>query len=301
MFKNLKIGTKILAAFISVAIVAVALVGFFAFTTGSSTLENESFNKLTAVRELKANQIEDYFQLIENQVITLSEDRMIITAMREFDDGLHGIEDDLGITESDMQVIDASLMEYYEKEFLPRLAPNLIEDVSVEDYWPGDSKVRVLQDLYISSNPYDVGSKYFLDNAGDGSSYSKAHERYHPIIRDYLEKFGYYDIFLVDVDTGGHVAYSVFKEVDFGTSLTTGHYADTNFAEAYNAAKTADNKDFVKWIDFEPYAPSYNAPAAFIASPIYDGDEKIGVLIFQFPIDRINAIMTTNQDWSTVG
>ena len=39
MIKNWKIGTKILLAFTLVAIVAVGLVGFFAFTNGSSTLE----------------------------------------------------------------------------------------------------------------------------------------------------------------------------------------------------------------------------------------------------------------------
>jgi PAS domain S-box-containing protein len=297
----MKIGTKILIAFTTVAIVAVALVGYFAFTTGSGTLEEESFNKLTAVREMKASQIEDYFQLVENQVVTQSENRMIIEAMREFDDGLHAVESDLGITEAEMQETDARLGSYYEEEFLPRLRPNLLEDVSVEYFWPEDNKTRVVQDLYISSNPFDVGSKHLLDDAGDGSSYSQAHETYHPIIRDYLEKFGYYDIFLVDVDSGGHIAYSVFKEVDFGTSLVNGPYADINFAEAYNAARAASEKDFVKVVDFEPYAPSYNAPAAFIASPIYDGDEKIGVLVFQFPIDRINAIMTSNQDWSAVG
>ena len=83
VIKNWKIGTKILLAFTLVAIVAVGLVGFFAFTTGSSTLEEESFNKLTAVREMKASQIEDYFQTIENQIITFSEDRMIIDAMKQ--------------------------------------------------------------------------------------------------------------------------------------------------------------------------------------------------------------------------
>jgi len=70
--RNLKIGTKILIAFTFVTIVAVGLVGFFAFSSGSSTLEEESFNKLTAVREMKASQIEDYFQTIENQIITFS-------------------------------------------------------------------------------------------------------------------------------------------------------------------------------------------------------------------------------------
>jgi PAS domain S-box-containing protein len=301
MFKNMKIRTKILIAFTTVAILAVGLVGFFAFTTGSSTLEEESFNKLTAVREMKASQIEEYFQLVENQVITLSENRMIIEAMREFDDGLHNVERDLGITEFEQNFIDARLNDYYEEEFLPRLIPNLLKDVSVDDFWPDDTKTRVIQDLYISSNPFEVGSKHLLDNAGDGSSYSQSHEIYHPILREYLEHFGYYDIFLVDVDTGGHIAYSVFKEVDFGTSLLNGPYADTNFADAYNAARAAGDKDFVKVVDFEPYAPSYNAPAAFIASPIFDGDEKIGVLVFQFPIDQINAVMTSNQDWSAVG
>ena len=56
------------------------------------------------------------------------------------------------------------------------------------------------------------GLKHHLDNAGDGSSYSKVHEFYHQTIRSYLEKFGYYDIFLVDDETG-YVVYSVFKEL----------------------------------------------------------------------------------------
>ena len=146
MFRNWKIGTKILIAFTSVAIVAVGLVGFFAFTTGSSTLEKESFNKLTAVREMKASQIEDYFQTIENQIITLSEDRMIIEAMRRFDSGLHFIGEDLKITDADMEGIDARLYGYYQDEFLPRLIPNLLEDVSVEDYWPEGKNNRILQD-----------------------------------------------------------------------------------------------------------------------------------------------------------
>ena len=53
--------------------------------------------------------------------------------------------------------------------------------------------------------------------------------------------------------------------------------------------------------DFEPYAPSYNQPAAFIASPIFNDNLLIGVLIFQLPIDRINNIMTDGHQWERVG
>jgi len=301
IIKNWKIGTKILIAFTVVAIVAVGLVGFFTFTTGSSTLEDESFNKLTAVREMKASQVEDYFEIIEKQIITLSEDRMIIDAMRRFDGGLHFINQDLELSDEDMQAVDARLRTYYEEEFLPRLIPNLLKDVTVEDYWPKDENTRIMQDLYISSNPFATGSKYILDDPGDGSGYSQTHSLFHPIIRDFQQQFGYYDIFLVDVEAGGHIAYSVFKEVDYATSLLDGPSTDTNFAEAYRAARDADEKDFVAIVDFAPYDPSYHAPASFIASPIFDGDEKIGVLVFQMPIDRINDVMTNNQNWAAVG
>ena len=45
-------------------------------------------------------------------------------------------------------------------------------------------------------------------------------------------------------------------------------------------------------MDYDLYTPSYDAPAGFIASPIYDGGKKIGVLIFQMPLDRIAEIMS---------
>ncbi len=133
----------------------------------------------------------------------------------------------------------------------------------------------------------------------DGSSYSKSHSEYHPIIRNYLERFGYYDIFLINNE--GFIVYSVFKEVDFGTSLLSGPYQDTNFAKAFQLAANSRDSNFIHLEDFEPYSPSYDAPASFIASPIFDGNKKIGVLIFQMPIDKINSIMTNNHEWESVG
>ena len=47
-----------------------------------------------------------------------------------------------------------------------------------------------------------MGSKDEMNNAQDGSSYSAVHEKYHSIFRSYLQKFGYYDIFLIDDETG---------------------------------------------------------------------------------------------------
>jgi len=301
MFKRLRIRTKILIAFIAVAVLAVGIIGFFAFTIGSNTLEEASFSELTAVREMKADQIEDYFQLIEDQVISLSKDRMIIDAMKGFDAGEYVLADELEIDDEQLAAMEGELTRYYEEKYFPQLAQIVVGELAVEDYLPADERARIMQYLYIANNPFDIGSKQLLDDPLDGSSYSQSHALYHPIIRDYLERFGYYDIFLVDVEADGNIVYSVFKEVDYGTSLLKGPYANTNLAEAYRAAREANEQDFVAVADYDPYHPSYDAPAAFIASPIFDGEETIGVLIFQMPIERIDAIMTSDQKWSDVG
>jgi PAS domain S-box-containing protein len=302
MFK-LRISTKILISFVIIAVITLGLVGFFSYSIGVNTLEREAFNKLTAVREMKASQIEDYFQFISDQIVTLSKDRMIIDAMNAFEETHEVISSELDLTDETLMEWKNNLTQYYQEEFLARLRPNLEVGriVQLDDYYPQELDRIILQSLYISNNPNQTGSKDQQNNSGDGSSYSATHEIYHPIIRDYLVAFGYYDIFLVDVNSGGHIVYSVFKEVDFGTSLLDGPYSNTNFGSVYRAALETEDKGFVMLVDFAPYQPSYNAPAAFIASPIFDGDEKIGVLIFQMPIDRINNIMTNNQSWEDVG
>jgi PAS domain S-box-containing protein len=300
MFK-LRISTKILFSFVTIAGITLGLVGFLSYRIGVNTLEQEAFNKLTAVREMKAGQIEEYFQFISDQIETFSEDRMIIDAMNAFEETHEMIFSELDLLDQTLTEWEDSLRDYYQEEYLTRLVPNLMQDVTVDDYFPQEIQTIVLQSLFIDKNPNITGSKDLLADPGDGSSYSSVHRTFHPIIRDYLNAFGYYDIFLVDVNSGGHIVYSVFKEVDFGTSLLDGPYSGTNLGRVYQEALAAENNDFVKLIDFQPYQPSYNAPAAFIASPIFDGDEKIGVLIFQMPIDRINNIMTNNQRWEDVG
>ena len=95
MLRSLKIRTKIRIAFVFIAIAAVSVIGYLAYSSGKSAHEEEAFKKLTAIREMKAGQIEAYFQLISDQVITLSEDRMTIAAMRGFEDGFRFVASEL--------------------------------------------------------------------------------------------------------------------------------------------------------------------------------------------------------------
>ncbi len=151
----------------------------------------------------------------------------------------------------------------------------------------GDQKA-VLQKAYIHDNPHPTGEKDALMSAG-GTPYDAAHAKYHPWFRKMLKTRGYYDIFLFAED--GSLVYTVFKELDYATNLAKGEYRDTDLGNAFQQAIKGSKGD-VFFFDFKPYAPSFDAPASFISTPIYENGKKLGVLAFQMPIDNINKVMT---------
>lgn len=147
-----------------------------------------------------------------------------------------------------------------------------------------------LQDRYIHQNPNPLGKKHYLIDALDGSTYNELHKEFHPLFKRYLEKGGYYDIFLIDLD--GNIIYTVFKELDFATNLKNGVWKDTDLAVVFNRAadlKAKEGQTFL--IDFKSYAPSADAPASFISTPLFKDGKKIGVIAVQLPMDKINELM----------
>ena len=296
--RQLNIKAKILTVVVLIGIVSMGIAGLQGYWQGRQALEKTAFDNLTAIRETRAHQIESYFGQIRNQVVTLSENRMIVEAMGELKAAFHDA--DRGLGDDEVSAFQEHVEAYYRDEFLTRLAQNSGTAHTVGAYLPDEAQTLALQYHYIAGNPNPVGEKDNLVQANDGSPYSRLHARYHPVTRSYLKKFGYYDIFLVDHETG-HIVYSVFKEVDYATSLVDGPYADSGIGEAFQAVQAAANKDQVALIDFKAYAPSYAAPASFIASPIFDETEQIGVLIFQMPIDEINRMMTSQFNWKEEG
>lgn len=145
---------------------------------------------------------------------------------------------------------------------------------------------------FAQSSPERIRSLYLgkvdQTDAGDGGDFTEAHREYSPYLSSIAQTFGFYDVFVIA--RNGQVVYTYAKEDDFGTNLAGGQYADTNLAEAYRAALELPQGE-VAVTDFAFYAPSADAPAAFMAAPIYDSGRVVGVLAVQLPLDKISAIM----------
>ncbi len=258
----------------------------------AGTLRKLELNRLEAVRRVKQASVERYLKTVERQIQTFSENRMIIEATINLSERFTVYRDFNDIDDAELARQKQALFEYYDRDFRNEYKKqNGAAPTQLTSYFDKlDADAIAMQYRYIRENPNPLGSKHLLDSGGDISSYSRAHRYVHPSVRSYLEKFGYYDIFLVDHNSGD-IVYSVFKELDYATSLTDGPYADTNFAEVFKEAAASNDPDAVFFADFRSYFPSYEAPAGFVASPVFDGETKVGVAVFQFPIDRLNEVM----------
>jgi hypothetical protein len=164
------------------------------FVLSMTTMKREILklneNRLTALKEDKKFQIERYFQQIRDQVLTLSESRMIIEAIQEFNPAFFSIESELPTYIDSNKTSKLKGRYRYQFDNTPG-APG----GSDSRWFPRKGYSQILQSLYISENSEPIGEKHNLMVSNDGSKYSEVHKKYHPAIKSFLEKFGYYDIF----------------------------------------------------------------------------------------------------------
>ena len=269
-------------------------------------LVEQARGKLISARELKKAHIEDYFGSLRNHITSFAKNGSVKSAAFQMGASYYYYDKEIDPYDLDQQ--KASLKDYYKSQFGQKYKSlNLGREIDTDGIMAQLSDNQIsLQADFISQNPSPSGEKFLLDETDDDATYSNEHKVFHPGFRTTLEEYGYDDIFIVH-PTKGDIIYSVFKEMDFATSLIDGPYANTGIGEAYRAAAASDDPNFIYVSDFSKYSPSYEAPAAFIAAPIFgDGSfavktEVIGVLIFQVPGQVLDNIMTSNQSWESVG
>ncbi len=300
----MSIKTKLIIVFILLvsvpALIATAVSTWVAGRNAQALLVEQSRQQLVSVRESKKREIESVLKTMREQIRTFSANTMVVNAASEFNFSFPDFLSEAGWKGN--TTLTDRLRDFYQDQFGQRFTeknPNSnTNPLSFIDNL--DNNSVGLQYAYIANNEHPLGEKHQLIENKDDSFYSLTHGRFHPAFKQYLEAFGYYDIFLVHPVTG-RIVYSVYKEIDFATSLKDGVFAETGIGEAFRAAVESNQPDFVYMTDFAPYAPSYGHPAAFLSSPVFQAGVMSGVLIFQIPQDRIVEIMTSNHAWESVG
>ena len=289
------LAAKLFAVLLLLGVVAVLITSVLGYMRAREALEKVIFDQLTSARETKAHQVEAYFRTIRSEMRLLAASKMVVDAMKGFREA---------VDELDRQEVPADtrqkVLGWYNDDYMPMVRRVLNKDVPVDDFLPVGAAPYFLQKLYIVDNPHPAARRRLMDDAGDGSTYSKIHATYHPLMRTAAATLGFFDYLMVD-PRSGRVIYSVDKEADFATSLRAGPYRDSNIASAASRCAGAPDPSATCLDDFAPYLPADGIPAAFMAAPVIDQGAVIGVLVAQLSIDELDDIVTGGRRWRHEG
>ena len=292
----MKIRTKLLLAFLFAAILPLMATSLYVRQMVSNAFTEKASEHLATVRENRSSEIQEYFGTIESQIRSMASNKNVVKAMNGFSTAFTLL-DETPTEAAPGQPENTSLPDsqravnkFYETQFSNALQENGQDSTIAGSISPQSTAGTLLQNLYIANNPHPLGSKNSLLKANDGSYYSDLHAEFHTYFNRFLTTYGFYDIFLVEPENG-NIVYSVYKEVDYATSLKSGPHASSGIARAFNAALEKSSSDQATLIDYDHYLPSYNSPASFISTPVVDNGTLVGVLIFQMPLAKIDAII----------
>jgi class 3 adenylate cyclase len=294
LFRKLGVQSKVLAMVLLASLLSLLLTGLLSYNIGSNVLTTAVTNQLVALRNSRAEALQDYFGFLRNHVLTMSEGFLVIDGLKDFRAAFPKLQNTTLSAEQQKK-----LVAYYTDVFIPKLKKNLEGEPALATYLPNTPTDRYLTYHYTANNPRAPHLDE-LEDAGDGSEYSAVHRKYAKRFHRLTEVFGYRDIFLVDIDSG-NVLFSVAKEADMGSNLKTGIYADTALGKTFDEIRKSRDPYFVYISDFEHYKASFGEPAFFIGSTVFDGDKFIGALIYQINPEAIDRVMTFNKKWEDKG
>lgn len=221
--KNLKIGTQLLISKLMLGLIPLVVGLVIAIYIAEEELINSKHEQLSAVRQIKASQLQDYLKERQRDLEAFSAAPSVIALTKE-------------------------MLELAEVQSFSKNASFPIENSEVKSIY----------------------------------------EHYFPKFSAYMKRFGYYDVFVISKETGW-VMFTEAKESDLGANLGNGALSSSGLGQLWRKVKQNQSLSFM---DFKPYAPSNNEPAAFMGMPVMVDGSMQAVVVVQFSLEKIDAIMS---------
>jgi class 3 adenylate cyclase len=292
MLSRVSIQSKLLVMLLVTSILSAAVVGFIGYQSGRNSLRASAFDRLTEIRQSQTRQLQSQISDLQDSLVIYSRGSTATEAVEAYTAGFDQL-NNATITPVQQQAIE----KYYADVFAKAEDSQTGEDVDVDSLLPTSNAQKYLQAYYTTPfTDWDLAVKF--DDAHDGSAWSAANARFNDFFRQIVTRFEFEDALLLD--TRGNVVYSAYKGVDLGTNILTGPYHGGALTDAYNKALSANAVDYVATTDFGDYQPA-DEPTAWMVSPVGNQGRVEGVLALQFPISKINRLMTMDKRWEESG
>ena len=292
VLSGVSIQSKLILMLALCTILAAVVVGGIAYQTGRTSLREGAFNRLTEIREAQRRELTTQLADLKSALVTYTHGVMTQDALRDFSAAFDKLSTATVTPEMQKSIVD--YYDYFARETEKYSGTRL--DASA--LLPTSNAERYLQANYTAKLPTN-DLAIAMDDERDGSTWSAANAKYHGFYREIVTRFAFEDALLID--GRGNVVYSAYKNADLGTNILNGPYNGSKLRGAYLDAMSSNRADRVVLTDFELYEPSTMAPTAWMVAPIPATGKPDGVLALQFPITKINKIMTFDKKWVEAG
>jgi class 3 adenylate cyclase len=292
VLSRISIQSKLLVMLLLTSILSAAVVGLIGYQSGQSSLRASVFDRLTEIRQSQTRQLQSQIADLQDSLVIYSRGSTATEAVQAYTAGFDQL-NNATITPAQQQTI----VKYYQDVFAKHEDAQTGNDVDIDSLLPTSNAQKYLQAYYTTPfTDWDAAVKF--DDAHDGSAWSAANARFNDFFRQIVTRFEFEDALLLD--TRGNVVYSAYKGVDLGTNILNGPYHSGALTEAYNKAIDSNAVDYVAITDFGDYQPA-DEPTAWMVSPVGSQDRVEGVIALQFPISKINRLMTMDKRWEESG
>ncbi len=256
---NMKLGTRILLAFLGVAIVPFLFIYIIALVRSDNALSKQTFDHLESMRELKRVQIQEYFSSRRTELEVLIE---TVAALRQ------AALDKLSVG----QEIKKAQVEYYFTEYINNLT--------------------VLSKTTTAANALKRFRGAFDDEDGKigGALYSFTDLKFGGSLKGFKIQYRFDDLYLID--KGGNIVYSVSHKKDEGQNVMAGPLKDSPLGKCFRKSMHR-----IAIQDFEPYSVLDNQYFAFLGAPVRDElhNRFVGVVMLRLNPDTLNSIVNRHQ------
>lgn len=261
-----KLQPKLMLAFLLFSIIPFSFAAWFLLKVHATDLTEQTNNYLVAVRDIKKNQLNDYFHSLEEQVLGFVNTELATAAGGRFY-GLVNAFQMLGDNDDEAR-------KNAQNRYIPGSGDkpnNLIKNETPQGYG-----------AYVGSERYRL-----------------LHSRFHPSFVEKLRFSDFSDILIAN--TQGDVVYSVTKNRNFGTNLLHGQWKQTGLANAFrqtlktvqqdDSGSATSNKTPLIFIDFST-DPVTKEHTAYLAAPVSQNGYLHSIFIFQLTKRKLNSILS---------
>ena len=276
---------------VGVALVSVLLLSGLNYVFARVLITDGVEAQLDALRDTRVQAIERGAARVQASASSLAVTPTVITAFDALSEGY--VEADDAISAEQVAQLEAA----YDRALEPLRQAG--QDVPTRSLLPSSGSGQFVQYQYIAENPDDFDERDGLDDAGDGSSYSRAHGDYHPLLRGLVRNTVFSDLLFVDLDTS-EVVYSVKKRIDVGTNVVSGPWADGALGAVVDSLATVAVGDTVI-SDTSFYLPARGQAVFLLATAVRSGSDASGALIVELPVQALTDLATAGQDWDQLG